>query len=83
MIPQEWEEAARKTTGIGWTDPRKAEGGMMFPERFPVDVLAQERARLGSSGYSGRHQLVVMQTREIKLSRNPAELGKLRRSVVQ
>jgi predicted phage terminase large subunit-like protein len=55
-IPQEWEESQRRVTSLGWSDPRKAEGELMFPERFPVEVLAQERARLGSSGYAGQHQ---------------------------
>jgi predicted phage terminase large subunit-like protein len=55
-IPQEWEESQRRTTSIGWTDPRKVDGELMFPIRFPVAVLAQERMRLGSSGYAGQHQ---------------------------
>jgi predicted phage terminase large subunit-like protein len=56
VIPMEWEESQRFTTSLGWTDPRKAEGELMFPERFPATVVAQERIRLGSSGYAGQHQ---------------------------
>jgi predicted phage terminase large subunit-like protein len=55
-IPQEWEEERRFTTSIGWTDPRTEEGALMFPQRFPVSVVAAERARLGESGYAGQHQ---------------------------
>lgn len=56
LIPQEWEESARRTTSLGWTDPRTQEGELMFPARFPEKDLVLERARLGSSGYAGQHQ---------------------------
>ena len=55
-IPQEWEENHRRTTGIGWKDPRTVEGALMFPERFPTEYLASERRRLGLYGYPGQHQ---------------------------
>ena len=55
-IPQEWEENHRRTTGIGWKDPREVEGALMFPERFPQEYLASERRRLGLYGYPGQHQ---------------------------
>lgn len=45
-----------KPTSLGWTDPRKVEGELFFPERFPPSVLASERRRLGSAGYAGQHQ---------------------------
>ena len=56
LIPQEWDEAARRTTSLGWTDPRTVEGELMFPERFPEDTLVSERKRLGAAGYAGQHQ---------------------------
>lgn len=43
-------------TSLGWTDPRKVEGELFFPERFPADVVEGERRRLGSAGYAGQHQ---------------------------
>ena len=55
-IPQEWEEGRRTTTSLGWTDPRTHDGDLAFPERFPRDVVAAERQRLGSSGFAGQHQ---------------------------
>lgn len=55
-IPMLWEESQRLTTSIGWTDPRIEEGQLMFPERFPADVIALERMRLGSAGFAGQHQ---------------------------
>jgi predicted phage terminase large subunit-like protein len=55
-IPMLWEESQRITTSIGWTDPRTMDGALMFPERFPADVIDLERLRLGSAGFAGQHQ---------------------------
>lgn len=54
-IPQEFEEA-RSPTSLGWVDPRTELGELMFPERFSLKVLAQEKKALGSYGYAGQHQ---------------------------
>lgn len=43
-------------TAIGWRDPRTKAGELLFEERFPREILALERTRLGSSGYAGQHQ---------------------------
>lgn len=56
MIPMEFEESRTFTTTIGWTDPREKDGELMFPERYPAEIVAQERARLGISGYAGQMQ---------------------------
>jgi predicted phage terminase large subunit-like protein len=45
-----------KPTSLGWSDPRTVEGELFFPARFPPNVLASERRRLGSAGYAGQHQ---------------------------
>ncbi len=55
-IPQEWEESRRTATSLNWTDPRTVEGTLAFPERFPANVVAVEKVRLGTSGYAGQHQ---------------------------
>ncbi len=54
-IPMEWDEARRTVTSLGWTDPRSVDGEPMAPNRYPADVLVQEKLRLGSSGYAGQH----------------------------
>jgi hypothetical protein len=46
----------KNATPIGWIDPRSKPGELMFPERFPIDVLLAEKLRLGTYGYSGQHQ---------------------------
>lgn len=56
MIPMCWESSRRFTTSLGWTDPRTEDGELMFPERFPLPVVQQERDRLGISGTAGQLQ---------------------------
>lgn len=56
------EEQAKKATrripptSLGFVDPRTEAGELLDPVRFPADVLAIEKRRLGSSGYAGQHQ---------------------------
>lgn len=54
-IPQEF-EAAALPTALGWVDPRKEPGELMFPIRFSLEILQQEKKALGSYGYAGQHQ---------------------------
>jgi predicted phage terminase large subunit-like protein len=58
VIPMEFEPGGPSTrpTWLGWVDPRKAEGELLFPLRFPRDVLIQEKVTLGSAGYAGQMQ---------------------------
>ena len=56
MIPMQFEPARRFTTLLGWTDPRVAENELMFAERFPIEIVAQERQRLGNSAFAGQLQ---------------------------
>jgi predicted phage terminase large subunit-like protein len=46
----------RPPSSIGWSDPRRVEGDLMDPVRFPAEELAKEKRRLGSRGYSAQHQ---------------------------
>jgi hypothetical protein len=54
MIPMEFEAARRCTTSIGWTDPRKVEGELMFPARFPQKTVDEPEdtswAQYGTAG---------------------------------
>jgi predicted phage terminase large subunit-like protein len=54
-IPQEFEKA-QPPTALGWVDPRTEPEELMFPERFSLEVLEQEKKALGSYGYAGQHQ---------------------------
>lgn len=55
-IPMRFEPERRCTTRIGWTDPRKEDGELMFPERFSEDQVRELEATLGSYGTAGQLQ---------------------------
>ena len=59
IIPMEWDEQFRRTTSIGWTDPRTAEGELAFPERFPheeVKMLKNDETGMGAYAYASQYQ---------------------------
>jgi predicted phage terminase large subunit-like protein len=58
-IPMRWEadrKIAVKTTSIGWKDPRKKDGELMFPERFPEKQVVELETSLGSYAAAGQLQ---------------------------
>jgi len=54
-IPAEYEGDTRQTV-IGWSDPRRREGELLWPERFGAEEIAQSKKTLGSYAYSGQYQ---------------------------
>lgn len=55
-LPMEFEPERKCVTVIGWEDPRKTEGELLFPELFPQSVIEKEKAIKGASGYAGQYQ---------------------------
>ena len=63
IIPMEF-EAKRKaktvilpsTNGQIWEDPREKEGELLWPERFPLNIINRLQRELGSYGYAGQYQ---------------------------
>lgn len=55
-IPMRFEAARRCVTSIGWVDPRKEEGELMFPERFSEAQVKELETTLGSYGTAGQLQ---------------------------
>jgi predicted phage terminase large subunit-like protein len=55
-IPMEFEPARRCTTSIGWTDPRKSDGELLDPVRFPPDVIARDKRAMGEYAWAGQMQ---------------------------
>ena len=43
LLPMEYDPARAKPTCIGWRDPRKVEGELLMPERFPANVLDSKK----------------------------------------
>ena len=54
-LPSEFEPQRRCVTSLGWVDPRKEEGELLFPERFPQVELEREK-QSKAFGYAGQHQ---------------------------
>ncbi|WP_167371049.1 phage terminase large subunit [Myxococcus virescens] len=46
----------RGETALGWKDPRTTEGEVLQQSRFPPEVVAAEKKRLGSYGAAGQLQ---------------------------
>lgn len=55
-IPMEFEPTRRIYTSIGWTDPRQHDGELMFPDRFPQDVIDRDKKAMGSYAWAGQMQ---------------------------
>ena len=56
IIPMRWDESVRKTTSIGWTDPRTKEDELMWPERFPQTELTQLEKNMGPYAVAAQMQ---------------------------
>lgn len=56
MLPMEFEPDRRCVTSIGFRDPRKYEGELLFPERFPPEVIARDKKAMTSFAWAGQMQ---------------------------
>lgn len=56
MLPMEFEPERKCTTILGFSDPRTHAGELLFPARFPQEVVDKEKESLGTYGYAGQHQ---------------------------
>ncbi len=56
MLPMEFESKRRCVTSIGFSDPRKEEGELLFPERFPREVVDRDKAVMGIYAAAGQFQ---------------------------
>lgn len=55
-LPMEFEPDRRCKTKIGFADPRKKEGELLFEKRFPQSVIKQYKTSMGSYGYAAQCQ---------------------------
>lgn len=56
MLPMEFEPERKCVTSIGFEDPRKEDGELLFPERFPAKVVARDKKIMGSYATAGQFQ---------------------------
>jgi predicted phage terminase large subunit-like protein len=55
-LPAEYEPTRKCFTSIGWSDPRKHEGELLWPQRFSKEALDGLKRDLGSTGYAAQYQ---------------------------
>lgn len=55
-LPAEFEPSRRTFTSIGWSDPRKEEGELLWPERNGPEEIEKAKKQLGPYGYAGQFQ---------------------------
>lgn len=56
VLPMEFDPTTKCHTSIGWEDPRKEEGELLFPERFPQEEIDRLKRSLGSYAWSAQYQ---------------------------
>lgn len=56
ILPMEFEVNRRCITSLGFKDPRKEKDELIWPERFPHDVVAQLKESLGTYGTAAELQ---------------------------
>jgi predicted phage terminase large subunit-like protein len=55
VLPMEFEEERRCVTAIG-RDPRRHERELLFPQRFPREIVERDKVPLGPNGIAGQLQ---------------------------
>lgn len=56
MLPMEFDPKRSCSTSIGFKDPRSAEGELLFPERFPREVIERDKKVMGAYAVAGQFQ---------------------------
>lgn len=56
MLPMEFEPERACSTSIGFSDPRKEEGELLDPVRFPQEAVDKLKRDMGSYAYAGQYQ---------------------------
>lgn len=55
-LPMRFEPERKCVTGIGWSDPRTEPGELLFPERFPPEVVDRDEKVMGKFAFAGQMQ---------------------------
>lgn len=55
-LPMEYEPERHCTTSIGFSDPRQDDGELLFPGRFPREVVDRDKKVMGAMAVAGQFQ---------------------------
>lgn len=56
MLPMEYDPERACRTELGFEDPRKREGELLFPARFPAEVVERDKQVMGPWAVAGQFQ---------------------------
>jgi predicted phage terminase large subunit-like protein len=56
MLPMQFDSDRKCRTSIGFEDPRQEDGELLFPKRFPLDVVERDKLVMGPYASSGQFQ---------------------------
>ena len=56
MLPMEYDPSRAFPTKLGFIDPRTEAGELLFPERFPAEVVARDKKVMGPYATAGQFQ---------------------------
>jgi predicted phage terminase large subunit-like protein len=55
-VPMEYDPRRHYVNALGWQDPRRAEGDLAWPERFPRQEVEKLKRIKGAYAYAGQYQ---------------------------
>ena len=58
MLPMRYDPIRAFRTKLGVADPRTEDGELLFPERFPLDVVERDERAMGSFATAGQFQQI-------------------------
>lgn len=56
MLPMRYDPARAYPTKLGYADPREEAGELLFPERFPLEVVERDEKAMGPYATAGQFQ---------------------------
>lgn len=56
MLPMEYDPRRAMPTRLGLEDPRQTDGELLFPQRFPADVVERDKRVMGPYATAGQFQ---------------------------
>ena len=56
MLPMRYDPARAFATKLGYADPREEDGELLFPDRFPLEVVERDERAMGPYATAGQYQ---------------------------
>jgi predicted phage terminase large subunit-like protein len=56
MLPMRYDPTRAYATKLGYADPREEEGELLFPDRFPLEVVERDEKAMGPYAAAGQFQ---------------------------